>query len=107
LANATVWVSRALDLEPQRPVSTHLGNHEVAVVDVGFEAGGEQAAAGAGQDLGFDHQLDERPERGALDHPIQVSSDGSGVGLAPNQRNHPIRVVDLAPNPRNSSLYFH
>jgi hypothetical protein len=55
-------------LKPEDAKSAHLGDDKVAVVDVGLDAGGDEPAAGAGQDVGFDHQLDEGPERGALDH---------------------------------------
>ena len=59
-------------------LSVWLPNNELAhvvavreqkeMVDVGLEAGGNELAIGAGEDLGLDHQLSEGSESGALEH---------------------------------------
>ena len=44
------------------------------MVDVRLEPGGDEATVRSGQDLGPDHQLDEGPERGALEHADRLAA---------------------------------
>jgi hypothetical protein len=58
-AALVVWVRRSFHLKPEGTITTHVGDYEVAMVDVRLEAGGDELAVRAGENLRLDHQLGE------------------------------------------------